>query len=101
MLEQFTTWLLALLKQLFTDLWQFVVDLVLTLFEQLVNAFVFVVSHIPVPDFLTSGLGSMFGQLDSGVMFVVTQCGLPAALAVIGAGYSFRVVRKFVTLFQW
>ncbi|MGN7875899.1 hypothetical protein ACTJKJ_20260 [Roseateles sp. 22389] len=101
MLEQFTTWLLALLKQLFKDLWQFVIDLLLTVFEQIVNAFVYVVSHLPVPGFLTAGLGSVFGQLDGSVMYLVTQCGLPAALAVIGSGYAFRIVRKFATLFQW
>ena len=101
MLADFTTWLLNLLKQAFQAAWDFLGDVVVWALDQVVGAFVFLINAIPVPSWLSGGLGSLFGGLDGGVMYVVTQCGLPAALAVIGGGYAFRLARKFFTLFQW
>ncbi len=101
MLEQFTSWLLGLLKQLFADLWEFISDALLGILDVIITAFVTLVSAIPVPDFLGTGLGSVFAQLDSGVLWLVTQAGVPQGLAVLGLGYAFRLLRKFLTLFQW
>lgn len=102
MLTEFTAWLFGLVKQAFTAAWQFVQDAFIAFFGLVVDAFVAVVSAIPVPSFMQSGgLASVFGQLDPGIIYVVSACGFPAALGIIGAGYAFRLTRKFVTLFQW
>lgn len=54
-----------------------------------------------MPDFLASGLGSLFGALDGGVMWLVSQLGIPQGLAMLGTAYVFRLGRKVATLFQW
>lgn len=101
MLTEFTEWLYNLVKTIFTSLWTFLQDAFIAIFKAIVEAFVSLISAIPVPDFLQGGLTSIWGGLDPGVSYALTQAGLPAALALVGAGYAFRMVRKFVTLFQW
>ena len=101
MLSEFTAWLLDLVKAAFTALWSFVVDAFIGLVELLVGAIVGLISLIPVPAFLSGGLQSLFGQLDPGIVYLLSASGLPAALAILGTGYAFRLVRKVVTLFQW
>lgn len=101
MLKDFTDWLVTLVTDVFTAVWQFVQDAFIQVFDLVVSGFANLIAAIPVPQFLSNGLGSVFGMLDPGVLYVVSQCGIVAALGVIGAGYGFRLVRKFVTLFQW
>lgn len=101
MLNDFTTWLLVLIGDLFTSIWDFIADSFIYVFDLLVNAFVTVIAAIPVPTFLANGLQSLFSNLDPTIMYAVTALGLPACLAVIGLGYGFRLARKFATLFQW
>jgi len=101
MLAELTQWLLNLVRSIFAALWDFVTDVVISILELIINAFVGLVSLIPVPDWLSNGLASAWSGMDSGVLYVVTQCGVPAALAIIGGGYAFRLARKFFTLFQW
>lgn len=101
MLKQFTDWLFALVKGVFSAAWQFIQDVLIAFFGLVVDAFVAIVSAVPVPAFLSGGLGSVWGTLDPGILYVVSACGVPAALAIIGAGYGFRLTRKFLTLFQW
>jgi hypothetical protein len=101
MLTQFTNWLWHLLVGLVTPFWNFLTDLVISLFDGVVSAFVALIVAIPVPSFIAGGLGQYWGGLDQGVMYFVSAAGVPAALGLIGAGYAFRLVRKFATLFQW
>lgn len=101
MLSEFTEWLVNLVKAFFGALWNFVVDAFIGLVELLVTALVGLVSAIPVPSFMSMGLQSFYGQLDPGIVYLCAASGLPGALAIIGLGYGFRLVRKFVTLFQW
>ena len=101
MLAEFTEWLVALVKQFFASLWTFVSDAFIAFFGLVVEAFVSLVTSIPVPDFMQGGLAGLWGDLDPGIAYALTQSGVPAALALIGAGYAFRLVRKFATLFQW
>lgn len=101
MLKDFTDWLAALIKAAFVAAWDFIKDALIAFFGLVVDAFVAIVTAIPVPDFLSSGLSSVWSTMDPGVIYVVSQCGVPVALGIIGAGYAFRLVRKFATLFQW
>lgn len=101
MLAEFTAWLLGLVKAAFIALWQFVVDVFIGLVELIVMAVVGLLSLIPVPEFLSQGLQSVYGQLDPGILYLLGASGLPMALGIIGTGYAFRLVRKVVTLFQW
>lgn len=101
MLAEFTSWLVGLVKAAFTALWSFVVDAAIGLVDLFVSAVVGLVSLIPVPAFLSGGLQSVYGSLDPGLLYLLSASGLPAGLAIIGTGYSFRLARKAATLFQW
>lgn len=101
MVEEITNWLWDLVVKLFGALWSFIKDIAVEIFDLLVSAFVVLVAAIPVPDWMSSGLGSFWGGMDSGVVYLVSQAGVPEALALIGGGYAFRFARKVVTLFQW
>lgn len=101
MLADFGNWLLSVIISVFEALWNFVSDVAVNVLDLVVSGFASLVAAIPVPGFLSGGLQSMWSGMDGGVLYVVSQCGVPAALAVIGAGYSFRLARKFFTLFQW
>lgn len=101
MLSEFTQWLINLVKSFFDALWNFVVDAFVGIVELIVTALVALVSAIPVPSFMTMGLQSIYGQLDPAIIFFLSASGLPGALALLGLGYSFRLIRKFATLFQW
>lgn len=101
MLGEFTTWLLQVVGQFFTDLWSFFVDACINVFDLVTQAFIAVVAAIPSPAFLTAGFGGLYTQLDPGIVYLLTKSGLPAGLALIGAGFAFRMARKVATLFQW
>ena len=100
-ISTFTAWLLSLVKSVFTSLWDFVTDVFISLIDLILTAFVSLISAIPVPDFIQGGLQSSIDGLDGTVLYILAQVRLPEALALIGVGYAFRLVRKFVTLFQW
>lgn len=101
MLTEFTTWLFSLVVDVFDAAWTFLSDAFINIIGLVANAFATLIAAIPVPSFISGGLGQSWAGMDSGVLYVVTQCGVPEALAVIGAGYAFRLTRKFLTLFQW
>jgi hypothetical protein len=101
MLAEFTQWLIGLIKSAFTALWSFVVDAVIALVDLFVGAVVGLLAMIPVPEFLALGLQAVYGQLDGGILWVLTASGVPAALGILGTGYAFRLARKVATLFQW
>lgn len=101
MLNDFTTWLLELVKKVFLAVWDFLSDLFVSILSTVLDAFVALIVSIPLPGWLTGGLAETFGAMDSGVIYIVTACGLPAALSIVGGGYAFRMLRKIFTLFQW
>ncbi|ACY33053.1 hypothetical protein [Comamonas thiooxydans] len=101
MLKEFTEWLLGLVAKVFSSLWDFVEDAAIAVFDGVVSGFVSLLTAIPVPEWVQGGLSSVWGGMDSAVLFYASQAGIPQALMVVGAGYSFRFMRKVVTLFQW
>lgn len=101
MLEQFTTWLVSLVRAWFDAIWTFFSDLFIAIVKMVTDVLVWLLQQIPVPSFMSGGLGSLFGDLSPGILWALTAVGLPQGLAIIGAGYVFRLVRKVVTVFQW
>jgi hypothetical protein len=101
MLQEFTAWLLGLVKEAFKALWDFIADAVINLLDLFVGALVSLVSAIPVPGFMADGLQAVYGSLDPSIGYLLAATGLPAGLAIIGTGYAFRLARKVATLFQW
>lgn len=101
MLAEFTAWLLSLVKAVFTAGWDWLTDAFIWLFKGLLDAFASLVAMVPVPSFMSQGLATLWGQMPAGVIWILSSVGVPAALAIIGAGFTFRLVRKLVTLGQW
>ena len=97
----FWGWLVDAVKAVFGALWEFVTDAFIALVDLVLTAVVAALGLIPVPDVISQGLGSLWAQLDGGIMWLATQAGVPQAMAMFGAAYLFRMGRKVVTLFQW
>lgn len=101
MLQAITQWFFDLVVKVFSALWNFLVDMAIALADLILSALVALLGAIPVPDFLSAGLNSLFSQLDPGILWLTSAVGVPQALAFYGAAYLFRIARKVVTLFQW
>lgn len=101
MLEQFTTWLVDLVRKVFDALWTWITDAAIAVAEGVLTALAALLALIPMPAFLAAGMQAFFNGLGGDILYFLNACGLPSALAIIGSGYAFRLVRKVVTLFQW
>ncbi|MCG7563336.1 hypothetical protein [Pseudoalteromonas sp. McH1-42] len=73
----------------------------LELLDLLLQGFRLVFSAVEPPDFITSGLGSVSGAISPDVAYFLSATGFSDALAIVGLGYTFRITRKLLTLFQW
>lgn len=83
------------------DFVEFVLDIGIFILELLLAGIQFAISAIPVPAFLQNGIAPLFSAVDPAILYFLDASGIPAALALLGAGLSFRLLRKFITLFQW
>jgi len=61
------------------------------------------IASIPAPSFFNSGVSvsSLLSGFPPFAQFVIGQMGLPEAFLIVGAGVTFRLVRKLFTLGQW
>ncbi|NRQ42610.1 hypothetical protein HRH59_08480 [Rheinheimera sp. YQF-2] len=104
------------IKQWFKDLWNgfvewlvevvililtFLKDIVLTLFELLLDGVAYMFELISPPEFLATGLGSLFSALPDSLSYFLMQSGLAEGLSIYGAGVTFRLLRKLFTIGQW
>lgn len=98
-----TAWLLDLVKSIFNSLLTFVHDSVLWAFDGVLLALAGLIAAIPAPSFLSGGVsvGSMLGGMPGFTLFVLNHLNIGACVGVLAAGISFRLIRKFTTLFQW
>lgn len=101
MLDKLTGWLLQLVTEALSALVSWLKDLAVWAVEAAFGAVAAVLSAIPVPDITGGGMSALWGGLDSGILWVASAVGIPQALAMFGAAYSFRLARKVATLFQW
>lgn len=86
---------------LFQDFMEFQRDLFLVVFEKLLDGFVYVIDQIPVPDFLMTGFQDVINTFPPTVLYLMNETGVITGLGILSAGFAFRLVRKFATLFQW
>jgi hypothetical protein len=100
-MDDFAKWVLDLVKELFGPVWDFLTDFIIATLEALLAVVVALLNAIPGFDSLSGGMQQFYGSLPSGVAYCLDQMGFPAALALIGTGFAFRLGRKVVTLFQW
>lgn len=108
MLGEFTNWLkdiinsfAAWILSIVLAIMQFVQDFLLTLFETLLAAMRMALSLIPMPDILAYSLNDLLIGLPEEMIYFLDKTGFTYAVSVFSAALLFRIVRKFVTLFQW
>ena len=97
-----TTWAKEKITSLWADFSDFMTDLQ-TDFVELVLSFVKAIVYlIPAPDFLTQiSFCAMLNAAGPWTAFIVAQLRVGEAIAVLTAALVFRLVRVFLTLFQW
>ena len=100
-MTDFANWLLGLVKDVFKAVWDLIADAFINVLELLLQGILAVLSAIPVPAFMSSGLSSAMGQISGDVWFFASHFRLAECLAILGAAVVFRLTRKLVTLFQW
>lgn len=94
------------IKQFFLDIWQgfidWAYDFAVKVFGGILDAIYAVVSSIPVPDFLAqASLQNYLSGIDPAVLYFLSRSGFGPAVAMIGGGVVFRLLRKVFTLGQW
>lgn len=101
-LSKLTGWFAYAIHQIFVALAALLHDLVPYLIGAVLDLVAFIVDQISPPDFLSQySLNTLLGNAGPIVGFFVAQFKVGQALTLIGYGYGFRLLRKFLTLFQW
>lgn len=101
-LTDLTQWLLEQLRDLFENSREFFQDMTLFFFERWLALVAAQWSLLPMPDFLDGyTLCSFLSQAGPTVGWALNTFRVAEALGFVAAGYSFRMVRKLATLFQW
>ncbi|GGY20900.1 hypothetical protein GCM10008098_11960 [Rhodanobacter panaciterrae] len=101
-LSRITGWLAYAFNVFFAAIAQFFKDLVTYVLAAVLGLVALAISSIPVPDWIANNsMGNLLGQAGPIAGFFMVKLQIPAALVLIGAGYAFRLMRKFLTLFQW
>ncbi len=97
-----TIWAKEQITSLWADFSDFMTDLQ-TDFIELVLSFVKAIVYlIPAPDFLSQiSFCAMLNAAGPWTAFIVAQLRVGEAIAVLTAALVFRLVRVFLTLFQW
>ncbi|EML7987456.1 hypothetical protein D7Y24_02670 [Stenotrophomonas maltophilia] len=97
-----TTWAKDQITSLWSDFVDFMTDLQ-TDFIELVLSFVKAIVYlIPAPDFLSQfSFCAMLNAAGPWTAFIVAQLRVGEAVALLTAALIFRLVRVFLTVFQW
>lgn len=102
MITKITQWLYDLVVKIFAAIWDFFSDIAIAVFKGLLTALASIITAIPAPQFLAShSLTSLIGGMGSDVLYFVGAFHLPECFAILAAGFTFRMLRKIVTLGQW
>ncbi|MBB5190717.1 hypothetical protein HNQ50_001439 [Silvimonas terrae] len=99
--DSVVAWFLGLVKAAFGAVWDMVTDLFVALIEMFFNALLTLLNLITVPDFMSGGIDALTSSMPGWMLFFMSATGFGPALALIGAGVGFRLLRKLATLGQW
>lgn len=97
--------LIAWFAETATNIWnaivQFFTDLGVIILDGFLGAIASLIETIPVPAFIDGGMSAYLLAIDPGLLYFIGRSGLPQAFALLGAGLTFRLTRKIVTLGRW
>lgn len=97
-----TTWAQKQITTLWADFSDFMTDLQLDFVELAFSVVEAIAYLIPSPSFLTDfSICAMLQAAGPWGGFIVAQLRVGEALALLGGALVFRLVRVFLTLFQW
>lgn len=101
-LDDLTNWLRELVEKLWDAIEAFFTDLILLALETGLDLLATAFESLPVPDFMsTYSIGGLLGNAGPTVGWFVSTFKISECMAVIGAGYVFRITRKIVTMGKW
>lgn len=101
-LNDLTNWLRELARKIWDATVQFFTDMIVFLVEGVLELFAVAIEALPVPGFLTGGgIGAALASAGPTVMWALNTFKISEGMVLIAAGYGFRLLRKFLTLFQW
>jgi hypothetical protein len=104
-LTEFAEWLIALIKQLFGFVWDFVIDLFISALELVLLAFAQAFQYVVVPCFMSANsalsLSSAFNHVPSYIWFFASHLDLRGLFGILSCAILFVFARKLLTLFQW
>lgn len=100
-MTELANWLLQLVKDILTAAWVFVQDVFIELFDLFLKAVLALITALPAPSFMTTGLQSTLSAISSDVWFFASHLNISVCFAALAAAVAFRLARKVVTLFQW
>lgn len=88
--------------QLLYALKDFLTDLPLIALGHFLDALATIIEGIPVPGFADGqSLGNLLSDLPPGVLYFLSQSGINEGFLILASAFTFRMIRKAVTLFQW
>ncbi|MCD9125856.1 hypothetical protein [Luteimonas fraxinea] len=101
-LSGLTNWI----KELVTNLWEsfadFMGDFAILVLSNALEMWATIFEFIPVPDFLTNlNICGLLAQAGPTAGWLIGTLQLPAGFALISGAIVFRLLRVFLTLFQW
>lgn len=101
-LKPLQDWLLAQLRSLWDALEELAGDMFLFWLKQMLAVNLWVLSHLPIPDFIKDyTICALLQAAGPTVGWALNTFQIPLGLSFIAAGYVFRLLRKLITLFQW
>jgi len=84
-----------------TDILEFLLDMLLLVLDGFLTGLLAVLALLPTPDFITNGLQSFIGDIDPGVIWLLHVSGFADAIALLGLGFAFRIIRKTIPFVRW
>lgn len=101
-LTTISTWFVKLVKAIFGVIGNLIGDAVVWVLDAVLGPIGDLIVGLGTPSFMQSySFGSLLGGLPPFALYIINQCNLGPALAVIGAAVSFNLLRKLFTLGQW
>ncbi|WP_017174116.1 hypothetical protein [Xanthomonas phaseoli] len=101
-LSDLTAWIFKALKVLWQAFADFMSDLFVMWLEQSLSAVLYVLSLLPMPDFMKGqSIGAMLGNAGSTILWFADVFMIGPSLVAIGAAMIFYLLRRVLTLGIW